>query len=193
MTSIHSALPRTPVISRSAHMEVARRVGVGTRASLLGLVLAVMGAAGCGQNRNGVGDLSTLTRGIALQFDNRDTATIRVVLATVEPEGQITFSGGMDAFSGRTSWSGTLSVEQADELVRILMEDGWVDGTVQASGTPRSRIARVVVEDGAGKHRYSLTGESEAVDRLDAFLNEVSSARFESFMRKLPEPGEQSR
>jgi len=144
---------------------------------------------GCASStRQGIGDPNTPTGGVAIEFDNRDTAELRVIFATVSAEGVIAIGGGADGFNQRTTWSGTLTAEQAGALRAILREDGWTDGTVFASGTPKTRIARVIIRSGAGRQSYSLIGESEAVDRLDAFLCGASRARFDQFMRMLPEP-----
>lgn len=155
---------------------------------LLALAWSVLLSGCASSSRQGIGDPNTPTGGVAIEFDNRDTAALRVIFATVSAEGTLAIGGGADGFNQRTTWSGTLTAEQAEALRTILREDGWTDGTVFASGTPKSKIARVTIRSGAGRQSYSLIGESEAVDRLDAFLCGASRARFDHFMRMLPEP-----
>lgn len=187
-------IPIRPVLTRLVEAGPVQRQTIRGTLLVAGVLLAAsFGGVGCSRS-GGIGDTSSLTGGVDLAIESRDTEAHRIVAITVQTDGRITFAGGRDAISRREGWVGQLTPEQATELRSILDRDGWFAGTVTSSGEPRSRIFRVTILGGPdGRRRYDLRGASPEAVRLETFLEGVSRDRFGDFMQRLPEAGDRPR
>lgn len=172
----------------SRSLQRAARLAIQTL--LAGLLLATLAAC---TSTSGVGDPSTATGGISLEVESRNTDSQHMALYLVSPDGTLDWGGGRNAMNGTTTWQGTLSTEQIAALRTLLEEDGWFDGKPKGSGTPRSRIGRVMLRSERGNRRYELRGECPAFDRLAALLESAARGRHEAHLNTLPVAGDRMR
>lgn len=185
-TTSDVCLPRA--LQRAASFaHVACRV---LRLAVVSVLLATM--ASC-TSTSGVGDPSTATGGVRLEVESRDTESQLMALYVVSPNGTLDWGGGRNAMQGTTTWQGTLTAEQIAALRTLLEEDGWFDGRPKGSGTPRSKVGRVMLRSDRGNRRYELRGECPAFDRLVALLESAARGRHEAHLNTLPVAGDRMR
>lgn len=169
---------------------VASTTAPSSRVVLVALTLPVA-LTGCASG--GATDTSSRTGGVSLVVDLRDVDAIKATYWTVSTEGAIGFGGGRDAMNRRVTWSGTMTDEEIAQLVELLRRDGWLAGTVTATGTPKNRITDVTVRGPDGRKHVDLRGQCDAADRLAELLMQSSTGRHQDFMKQLPLPSSNAR
>jgi hypothetical protein len=107
-------------------------------------------------------------------------------LYVVQPDGRIGFGGGNDALLNRTSWDGAMSQAQADALRDVLVAHDLLDVRATGTGEPADQNWRVEIEHPGGRIRHRVTGRCDALEALRVVLADISRARLEGFLERLP-------
>ena len=101
-------------------------------------------------------------------------------LYIVSNDGGISFSGGRDALVGETTWNSTLSESQFKELKRLKAQLWYSELATQS----QHRFVLSTDEITA----MNISRSNETTGELYAFLEEMTSNRFDSFLESLPKP-----
>lgn len=110
----------------------------------------------------------------------------------VDPDGTIAYAGGNAALTSNWSWTGTLDVDQAAAVRRVVEANGRFLEKPEGSGRAmetREWMLRIVDERGA--RRFTVAGNCAALDALRAVLEDGASGRHAAAFNALPRAGHQ--
>lgn len=158
------------------------------RGCALAAVISLGAASGCeslGASRRE----ASPTGGTSLSLDIRKPDQQIYELYRVTDRGQIEFGGGMAAFNGSTTWTGTLSEQEIERFLVLLAESGWCERKPESDPTSNTRV-QVEAVCASGRRTFSVRGEPESVQRMRAFLDHIARRRFEPELDRLPEATE---
>lgn len=154
---------------------------------LLVMLLGVMGLASCASSpKPQPSETGVTMRGVEISFFVT-TEPGRHEYYIVEPDGRIGFGGGNDAVLNRTSWDGVMSQAQADELQAVLKEHDLLSVQAVSAREPDRLRWRVEIRHPGGRIRHRTTGQCDALEALRAQLADISRARLDSFLERLPQ------
>ena len=136
-------------------------------------------------------DVNSRTGGLSFSFRMMNKEAGSAVLYTVSQDGTLGFGGGMDAHSGRTSWTGPMSDEQVEEFLALLDLHAWFHHKPESEGLPKGLIYRIELQGPQGLQRYSVTGQCESAKEVLSFLDDIANVRFDPILRQLPQPSAQ--
>lgn len=155
------------------------------------IVMNLLAANGCAGAQKSGSD-GHRTGGIALDMliEHEDG---RRSFYRVFPDGTLGFAGGSDARQRRITWTGMMSDEQIEELVRLIDEHGW-RASEPAAGDNRGEVTyRIDLRCPEGRYRYRVNGDSPAVMPIYNHVHEIAMQRFEHVIETLPRPSTESR
>ena len=109
----------------------------------------------------------------------------------VVPGGDLRFAGGLAAVDGSFSWSGPLTDREIDQLFALVADHGWESRDPPSRGEPADRRYRITLR-GPGLHRrFEVIGDAPGVQAVEMILDGAARRRFDPYLERLPQPGEQ--
>lgn len=170
---------------------IAHAIQRGLNLPVAGLLLAAtLLVSGCASST--ATPAESPTDGIALTLLVRNEGGANE-LFIVDSDGAIKWGGGFDAVDGRSSWTGTLSTQEADELVAAMRTHGWLDGRLRADAPAKWPAYEIEVRTPDGSHSSNFKGPSAQVTPVLAVLQRIADRRNDAYLDMFPEPGLQRR
>ena len=116
----------------------------------------------------------------------------RVTLYRVQPDGTISFGGGMNALHDETTWSGALTEDEMTQLRSVLEQHDWFRTPPPRGDGPEDDRAIVSLRRMRYQQKFTVYGDNDLVDRMLQVLERASRRRHDSYLKRLPEPGPQN-
>jgi hypothetical protein len=153
--------------------------------SFLTLVVLTLAATGCG------GQKSTELTGeseLVLEMSVRDETNAER-LYKIDRDGSISFGGGFRARVGTTTWTGSLSADERQEIATVINQQGWFTTPIVSTNEPKDRVYRVDIKAPPGHRRFKVVGHNERMNAVEQVLGRICLRRLEGELERLPEPG----
>lgn len=155
------------------------------------LVLLVTVVAGSGGLGGCTATAADRTGGLELRYERREEP-VGLAIWTLETDGILRFAGGRDAILGRESWRGPVSEEDLARLRAVAEGLLRVSATepaepAEAASTVRTRLDLRTPE---GRRRLRRAGDPSDLEPLLRILQELSAARLDPVLQRLPRPTE---
>jgi hypothetical protein len=157
--------------------------------AVVAVVAALLVACGCGGQR------STELTGeseLLLEMSVRDE-TNSERLYKIDRAGWISFGGGFQARMGTTTWTGSLSDVERQEIADVINQQGWFTSPIVSTNEPKDRVYRVDIDAPPGHRRFKVVGHNERMDAVEQVLGRICLRRLDGELERLPEPGLQQR
>ncbi len=148
--------------------------------ALLGLVLILWG---CGPDKSG----PDITGGVEISLHRREGNALAYY--DLEPDGTLSYAGGREALAGNTTWTGTLTREQADSVLGLVRKAGLFDRPPE-SGPKGEPIWIVKLKWPQGKQSFKAYGLQPSLVPIFERFDELAKARFVDQLDALPRPGD---
>lgn len=157
-------------------------------------VFAVHAMTGCASD-SGRADR---TDGLELQYLWRDSVEDRTAFYAVERSGTFRSAGGMKAGLREPTFRLELTDEELARLRELVAaidaarreDEGDGEGDGGATSAVRSEIS---LRESGRRYEFVVSAEDAAVDRLRAYLAELSMRQYRNVLDALPEPGPRKR
>ena len=104
-------------------------------------------------------------------------------LYIVDQDGTIHFGGGLDALSGKTTWTGELNSQQLLTLRNLLQDD-----VLQDTENRLTHCFVIQVQEGKLLEKYVTPLTDASAIELYYFLEESTLSRVRSYLDSLPKP-----
>ena len=152
--------------------------------------LAMIAATGCGAPRSG-DDLTGVDLELFVRADQDSFARYRV-----EPDGTLSYGGGIDAALGKFTWTGSLTESELEQFKVLLQQNRQYRNRPEAPDRPmdtveytiRLNITRDAGRPSSGTRVYTVTGTCETLEPLHQLLQSAAMRRNADILNRLPQP-----
>jgi len=106
-------------------------------------------------------------------------------------DGKIEFSGGMTALNRKFDWTGKVTPEQGKAIRDAVDQTGWLSAENPARDAGETPLAEIELFADGKTRRFKISGPDPEVQKVVDALQMVTNQRFQQFMQRLPEAGQQ--
>lgn len=136
-------------------------------------------------------DASSPTGGVGLRLWYAQVPTRQYQYFKVGSDGTLEYGGGMNAFNHKTDWTGKLTAEQGKAVRALIDQTGWMTMAKPGRKEGETPVAEIRVEASGEYREFEVAGPDPKVEELLLLLQAAANKRLDSFMERLPQPGQQ--
>lgn len=112
---------------------------------------------------------------------------------SVSQDGVFSFAGGNEAKRGEAEWTTPLDEEQRQRVLAMVQEFGWLEREPAPGAENPEHEYTVAIRRNSMRRTTVVHGDNPDVVKMVEFLDEIARHRFDDFIERLPQPGQQTR
>ncbi len=164
---------------------------LGARAAMV-FVALVMSACG-NKPLASPNDVSSPTGGVGLTLWYAQVPTRQYQYFVLEPNGTLSYAGGLPALNRKIEWTGPLTPEEGKQVRTLIDNAGWLTAENPARTQADTPLAEFRLQSEGRSRSFEIRGPDESVQSLVHTLQKAADRRFERFLQRLPDAGPQRR